>query len=62
MQTHIELTLRRGLDEQIVADLVEFFEPVATPQICEEEEAAAKAWHPAVVIALTIPGEWVACR
>jgi hypothetical protein len=62
MDNRVEFQLQFGDDEAIVDELTRFFAPVATPYVWKEEEKAVKAWETAIVIVLTIVGEWATQR
>ncbi len=62
MDNRVEFQLQFEDDEAILDELTRFFAPVATPHVWKEEEKAVKAWGAAIVIALTIVGEWATQR
>jgi len=62
MDNRVEFQLQFEDDEATVDELTRFFTPVATAHIWKEEEKAVKAWGDAIVIVLTIVGDWAAQR
>lgn len=62
MNNQVELQIGYRDDEKIVSELIEFFEPVASPSVWKREETAAKAWADLIEITLMIVGDWASQR
>jgi hypothetical protein len=62
MNDSVEIQISSTDTESIVDEFSIFFEPLARPVICREEERAIKSWDAAIGIVINIVGSWAAKR